>query len=782
MVSAYGTAPPSRCDVTVVDNLSGGDFAGLLRQYRRAAGMTQRELAARAGLSAATVRDLEQRRTRVPLARSADALAVALRLGPPAVQALRSASTVAVKQTAAIAKQRVAHAGDRPAIFALGPLTIGRDNAQVDVGAHGMRVVLGRLVLSAGQAVPRDELLDILWPAGAPESAINLVQTYVSRLRRLLEPDRSPRAPTSAVKLVPGGYRLQISAGRLDVSTFRGLVLEARDARTERPAQAGGLLDRALAMWRGDPFDDLDTLREHPAAVALREERVAASLLRAELADTPEQHAAAARLLRPLVDRYPLHEPVHAGLMLALAATGRQADALGVFDEVRRRLAEQLGVDPGTALTEGRQLVLRQQWRSSSSSKHRTSVRHRPVPYQVPAAPADFTGRTEHLTRLREILGGGGGGARGGGMVCTLSGVAGAGKTAILGAAAAELRDTYVDGQLYVDLQGSGPRPLRTLDALGTMLRALDVRAGPLGPPQEAAGLFRSALAGRRVLVVLDDARDAAQVRSLLPGPGRSAVLVASRNRLADLEGARPVHLGPLPKSEAVELLRTVARRASPAQAVIDELGHVLVDACDRLPLAIRISGVRLSDEPAYARQLADEEHRLDLLRLGDLDVRAAFRRSYVQLPPAVARAFRLAALAPGADFGLAGAAVLLGDNDRAVQRLLDHLVQRSLLERSYAGRYRYHGLLRLYAAELSRADAMRAEAVAQMSEWYLRRAAAAVAVLWPGTVRPPRCRHTGDTFEDPAAASQWLNDELRNLVVVVRHTAAHGPSDVAAG
>lgn len=778
MVSAYGTAPPSRCDGTVADNLSGGDFAGLLRQYRRAAGMTQRELAARAGLSAATVRDLEQRRTRVPLARSADALAVALRLGPPAVHALRRAGTVAVKQAAAITEQRVALPRDQPAIFALGPLTIGGDNAQVDVGGHGMRVVLGRLILSAGHAVPREELLDILWPAGAPESAINLVQTYVSRLRRLLEPGRSPRAPTSAVKLVPGGYRLQISAGRLDVLTFRGLVLRARDARAERPAQAGGLLDRALAMWRGDPFDDLDTLREHPAAVALREERVAASLLRAELADAPEQHAAAARLLRPLANRYPLHEPVHAGLMLALAATGRQADALGVFDEVRRRLAEQLGVDPGTGLTEGRQLVLRQQWRSSSSPKHRPSVRHRPVPYQVPAAPADFTGRTEQLTRLREMLGGG---AQGEGMVCTLSGVAGAGKTAILGAAAAELRNTYLDGQLYVDLQGSGPRPLRPLDALGTMLRALDVQTRPLGPPQEAAGLLRSALAGRKVLVVLDDARDAAQVRSLLPGPGRSAVLVASRHRLADLEGARPVHLGPLPESEAVELLRTVARRASPAQAVIDELAHVLVDACDRLPLAIRITGVRLSDQPAYARQLADEEHRLDLLRLGDLDVRAAFKRSYVQLPPAVARAFRLAALAPGADFGLAGAAVLLGDNDWAVQRLLDHLVQRNLLERSYAGRYRYHGLLRLYAAELSRADVMRAEAVARMSEWYLRRTTAAVAVLWPGTVRPPGCRHTGDTFEDPAAASQWLSDELRNLMVVVQHTAAHGPSGVAA-
>ncbi|MEU5786091.1 BTAD domain-containing putative transcriptional regulator [Micromonospora lupini] len=712
MVSAQGMAPLLRGDSAVADDLPGGDFAGLLRQRRRAAGMTQRELAARAGLSAATVRDLEQRRTRVPLARSAEALAVALRLGPPEVHALRRATTLAVKRAAAITQPRAALSGDRPAIFALGPLTIGRHEAQVDVGGHGMRTVLGRLILSPGRAVPRDELFDLLWPAGAPESAINLVQTYVSRLRRLLEPGRSPRTCTSAVELVPGGYRLQIDAGRLDVLTFRGLVLQARDTRAERPAQAGGLLDRALAMWRGDPFDDLDALREHPAAVALREERLAASLLRAELADTPEQHAAVVVLLRPLADRHPLHEPVHASLMLALAATGRQADAFSVFDEVRRRLAEQLGVDPGTALTEGRQLVLRQQWRSSSSSKHRISVRRRPVPYQVPSAPSDFTGRTEQLTRLREMLGGH---ARAG-MVCTVSGVAGAGKTAILGAAAAEVRDTYTDGQLYVDLQGSGPRPLPPLDALGFMLRALDVQSETLGP-QEAAGLLRSALAGRRVLVVLDDVRDAAQIRSLLPGPGRSAVLVASRHRLADLEGARPVHLGPLPQSEAVEMLTKVACRASATHAQIHELAQVVVDACERLPLAIRIAGVRLSDQPSYARQLADEEHRLDHLRLGDLNVRAAFERSYVQLPPAVARAFRLAALAPGADFGLAGAVVLLGDDGWAVQRLLDHLVERNLLERSDAGRYRYHGLLRLYAAELARAEAKHGEALARMSQ-----------------------------------------------------------------
>ncbi|MGC4881078.1 BTAD domain-containing putative transcriptional regulator [Micromonospora sp. DT43] len=711
MVSAQGMAPLLRGDSAVADDLPSGDFAGLLRQHRRAAGMTQRELAARAGLSAATVRDLEQRRTRVPLARSAEALAMALRLGPPEVHALRRATTLAVKRAAAITQPRAALAGDRPAIFALGPLTIGRHEAQVDVGGHGMRTVLGRLILSPGRAVPRDELFDLLWPAGAPESAINLVQTYVSRLRRLLEPGRSPRARTSAVELVPGGYRLQIDAGRLDVLTFRGLVLQARDTRAERPAQAGRLLDRALAMWRGDPFDDLDTLREHPLAVALREERLAASLLRAELADTPEQHAAVVVLLRPLADRHPLHEPVHASLMLALAGTGRQADALSVFDEVRRRLAEQLGVDPGTALTEGRQLVLRQQWRSSSS-KHRTVVRRRPVPYQVPSAPSDFTGRTEHLTRLREMLGGG---AHGGSMVCTVSGVAGTGKTALLGAVAAELRDTYEDGQLYVDLQGSGPRPLPPLDALGFMLRALNVQAETLGP-QEAAGLLRSALAGRRVLVVLDDVRDAAQIRSLLPGPGRSAVLVASRHRLADLEGARPVRLGPLSQSEAVELLTKVACRASATHAQIHELVHVVVDACERLPLAIRIAGIRLGDQPSYARQLADEKHRLDHLCLGDLNVRAAFERSYLQLTPTVARAFRLAALAPGADFGLAGAAVLLGDDGWAVQRLLEHLVERNLLERSDAGRYRYHGLLRLYAAELARAEAERAETVARMS------------------------------------------------------------------
>ncbi|GIF53495.1 DNA-binding SARP family transcriptional activator [Asanoa ferruginea] len=658
------------------------NFGSQLRLKRQDAGLTQRELATRSGLSVAVIRDLEQGRTKQPQPRSIEALAGALRLrpAPPARPA---------------PPQRIETAS-QPVIQILGPLTLRFAGWGAGFGP-GPRTVLGRLALTPGQAVPRAELIDLLWPAEQPPaSAVNLVQTYVSRLRRVL-------APAGLLSLVPGGYALAVSADHLDALRFGDLVDEAREVATRDPARAGELLDRALALWRGDPLADLVALAEHPSVVTLREERVRAGLLRADVADACGEHDVAVRMLRPLTDRHPLHEPLHARLMLALAATGRQFEALELYDGIRQRLLEQLGVDPGPELAGYRQRVLRQQWRPAAARPVRATV-----PFQVPAAPADFTGRAAPLREVHRLLD-----QPTAAVVCAICGVGGVGKTAVAAMVASGLRAAYPDGQLFVDLRGSGPAPLHPVEALGSLLRALGVERDLPADVTERAGLYRSILADRRVLVVLDDARDAAQVRQLLPGPGRCTALVTSRRRLVDLAGARLVDLDLLSAGEAVELLAAVAGRARVEAE--PRAATALVVACGRLPLAVRIAGVRLASRPgwslhAFVERLADERHRLDELRAGDLDVRATFERSYAQLAPPEARTFRLLALAPGVQIGLQAAAALLGIDPAAAEHGLDSLVSVNLLQWLPGDRFTFHNLLRLYAIEL--AGALRVRAV----------------------------------------------------------------------
>ncbi len=751
----------------------GRELSRLLQGFRRTAGLTQQDLAARAGLSAAAIRDLEQCRTRRPRPDSISALAAALALGPADAAALGAAAL----RVAAPAAPR---SGSRPEIGALGPLVVRRGDVELDAGGPGPRTLLGRLALSPGVPVARAELIDLLWPAEVPDSAINLIQTYVSRLRRVLEPDRPPRAGSGVVNLAPGGYRL--AAGKqLDVVRFQELVAAAREAAAERPAEAGELLDRALACWRGDPVSDLDGLRDHPAAVALGEERIAAALLRADVAHDDGRHEEALRVLRPLADRHPLHEAIAGRLMLALAATGRQADALDAYDDIRRRLIEQLGIDPGPGLAGCRQRVLRREWGGAAAA---APVDRAPTPFQVPAAPGDFTGRSAELRLLvRDLRADRSAAAV---VVHAISGVAGVGKTALIRTVAGRLREDFPDGQLHIDLLGAGDRPLPPVEALGRLLRALGLDPDPRDDEAELAALYRSVLAGRRMLVVLDNARDAAQVRPLLPGPGRCATLVTSRRRLPHLEGARLLDLDLLPAGDAVALLAAVAgpaRTSGDPQAAAD-----LVAACGRLPLAIRIAGARLAgradwDLRAFLARLGDQRRRLDELTVGDLDVRATFQLSYAHLAPPLARAFRLLALAPGVDIGLPAAATVLAAGPAEAERLLGDLVDASLLERAGQERYRFHDLIRLYAyqqATAEEAEPVRSAAVRRLLEWYHDRVAAGVRVLSPTVVRLPPRRPVPEEPVTAADALAWLGQEMPNLVAAIEQAAEDGPGDFA--
>ncbi|WP_255686498.1 BTAD domain-containing putative transcriptional regulator [Micromonospora okii] len=619
-----------------------GAFGPRLRKLRERAGLTQQELATGAGLSAAAIRDLEQGRSRRPLPRSVRALAAALAL-PPADAALLHES---VRQARPVVADRPTGPPGPLRLAIFGPLAVFRGADAVPLGVGRHRVVLGRLALTPNTGVSRDELVDVLWGDEAPHSAVNLVQTYVSRLRRVLETRQGRGRRPEVLTLVAGGYRLNLATEQLDLLTGRELISRAR-ASGKEPAAAFALLEEALCQWPGAPLADVAELRGDPSLTAIEEERIAATILHARLAGGLGRPDRALPRLRELAGRHPLHEPLQARLVVALAGAGQQAAALTTYERIRRRLAEELGIDPGAELAGAHRAVLR-------PTAAVTSVDARPPegyarPWQAPAPPADFTGRADQIHRLRQLLG------RDPARpapepvtVCAVFGVAGVGKSSLALRTAQLLRPSFPDGQLYVDLQGFGPLPVPPRDALAGFLRALGVdgRQVPRGEA-ECAALLRSVLADRRVLVLLDNAGDTAQVRPLVPGTGGSAVLVTSRRRLTDLAGAVVVDLEPPSMIEALSLL---AATAGPARIAAEpEAAAHLAAACGLLPSALRMAGGRLASRPEWSvrtvlERLAGRRHRLERLRGGE----AGLDPDCQELPAAAPRAFQMLAAEAG--------------------------------------------------------------------------------------------------------------------------------------
>ncbi|MFC6018215.1 BTAD domain-containing putative transcriptional regulator [Plantactinospora solaniradicis] len=699
-------------------------FAALLRQYRQAAGLTQVELARRSGLSATAVRDLEQRRTLRPTQRSVSRLTAALELGTRPAAVLRRAATAGTDRTPAVVQTA---ATGRPMVSILGPLRVQRGTVTVDLTSSRQRALLARLAVSAGTTVGRRDLLEVLWGGEQPESAVNLLHTYVARLRRVLDPGRDGRTAATVLTHASGGYRLDLHEDQLDLLRFQRLVREATEVAGQAPAQAVARLTDALTLWRGDPLGDLDMLSGHPAVASLTAWLTATALRYADLLDRCGDYAPVVVALRPLAGRCPLDEQVYARLILALGATGRQGEAYAEYDGIVRRLADQLGADPGTELREYHQRLLRQQWnrvrRAAACGDVHPVV---PVPIQAPAPVADFTGRAEELRRLREILVPSVDWVtRPSAPVCVIAGPAGTGKTVLAMVAAEQLGRAFPDGQLYADLRGRSDRPAGTGEVLTRFLHGLGVSEDRVrGDDEGSAALLRTVLAARRVLIVLDDARDAAQVRPLLPGRGGSRVLVTARNRLVALEGARRIDVPTLDTREALDLLAAIV---PPARAGGDRAAALeVVSACGHLPLALRIAGVRLTTRARctiadLSRRLADPRRRLDELRVGDLDLRAAFRPSVEQLPAPAARAFRLLALAPEPLLGLGAAAALLDRPATVVDEELQQLVDLSLLVAVGPGQFRLQELLRLYGRELAQRDEPardRGAALARLAAW----------------------------------------------------------------
>jgi DNA-binding SARP family transcriptional activator len=729
----------------------GGSHAGgLVQAFRQEAGLTQRQLAEVAGVSVGVVRDLEQGRTACLRGESVRRLASALRLDRQQAREL-SLATRGHDHIADRAGAR-ARAGELR-IGILGPLAAWRGGVPVALGPPMQRAVLGLLAVYTGTVLRRSAIIDALWGEDPPTTATAMVLSYISRLRRLL-------GPGGPVCTVGNGYRLEPAACELDVHTFGALVRHAQEAQAagELPTACQAYSD-ALTLWRGDPLADCEILRGHPAVVRLSHQK----------ADTVTGYADAAiaarcpdRILpqlRELADREPLNERAHALLMIALAGSGQQATALGVFDQMRRRLDNDLGIRPGAELTAAQTQVLNQQIPIDPVSRHvpastagaassQPAGRH--IPSQLPCAVAHFTGRATELAALNTALNQPAGRTI---VISAIAGTAGVGKTALAVQWAHQVTEQFPDGQLYVNLRGYDPdQPMPAADALARFLRALGLPGQDIPAEEdERAARYRSLLCGRRMLVVLDNAASPDQVRPLLPGTPDCTVIVTSRDALAGLvarDGATRLDLGLLPLEDAVSLLgRLIGARVAAAPTAVAELS----DQCCRLPLVLRVAAELATSHPGVplaelTGELADLHKRLDLLVAGGdrrTAVRAVFSWSYQHLGADVARTFRLLGLHPGPDFEPYATAALTGMTAEQARQMLDLLARAHLIQADGPGRYGMHDLLRAYAHERATAEdekAERRQALTRLFDYYLDTAAAAMDNMIPAeTHRRPR-------------------------------------------
>jgi DNA-binding SARP family transcriptional activator/tetratricopeptide (TPR) repeat protein len=655
------------------------------------------------------------------------------------------------------------------------------------LGGPRQERVLAVLLLEANKVVPVYRLVDAAWGEDPPTTASHQVRKMAADLRR-----RLPSPATTIVTDGPG-YRMIIADDQLDLRMF-----ELRLARAKE-AEAAGLLsnavtqlEAALALWRGPALAGLDSPVLRASAAVLDERRLSATEHLMELRLSLGEARELCGDLRALLVEHPLRETLRRQLMLALYRSGRQADALHVYDEGRRLLAEELGIDPGTELARLYEDILR------SDSRLDLAVAAPPEPERPPAAwtaePAvtppstlpydlpDFTGRAEELEALLNIVDKAPGSTP---TVITVDGMAGVGKTTLAVHAAHRLADRFPDGQLFVDLHGFTPGrdPAGVAEALSTLLAALGVPGDqvPIDVVARSAA-WRVQAAGRRLLVLLDNAANTAQIRPLLPGTGGSLVMVTSRSRLS-LDGAMPLSLVLPSDADALTLVGRLLGEDRVALEPTEVAG--LIEACGRLPLAMRLAATRLNNRPHWTvgylvTRLRREERRLGELVVDDRSVEAAVGLSYRGLGPEQQQLFRRLGLHPGPDFDATAAAALVDVPRESAEVLLEDLLDARLLLQRQLDRYTFHDLLRSYAQAAVRADpqAERDEAVLRLVDYYLHTADTAAYLIQPGRLRvelklahPPR---ETPVLADRAEAMDWFDAERLNLLAVARYCARH--------
>jgi len=668
----------------------------------------------------------------------------------------------------------------------LGPVRVRDGGRWVPVSAEQQRLVLAVLLADAGRAVSTERLVDEVWGDQPPRRAVNTVQAYVMRLRRMLGDD--------ALITRGHGYELVVADNDVDASVFEQLVTAGRRERDAgRPEPAAVRLADALALWRGPAFADVP---HRPALVArvahLERLRVAAEEDHAAVMLELDRCAEAVDELQRLVDEHPLREGRWALLMEALHRCGRRADALTVFHRACRVLRGELGLDPGPRLREVQRAVLATapgEEPARSTPAPRPSTVPAAAPAQLPADVAGFTGRDSQLKQLDSALPPDDGPSATAVVISAIAGTAGVGKTALAVWWAHRVRDRFDDGQLYVNLRGFAPgTPVRPVEALARFLRALDVPAEQIpSDVDEASALYRTLLADRRVLVLLDNARDPDQVRPLLPGGPGCLALITSRHRLDGLvayDGAVPLTLDVLGDAEAYALLARLlgsARVDAEPQAVAE-----LTALCGNLPLALRIAAANLAARPhttisGYNDRLRQD--RLGSLQTGADEVRVAFDLSYHAQPEEARRLFRLLGLNPGHDTTAPAAAALAGTDRATAAALLDQLAAAHLVDEHAPGRYALHDLLREYAADRAVAEEPAADrdlALDRLYEHFQRHVDAAAELLYPEFLRLPAPPADPVRFAGQAEASAWVDTQRANLVAAVRYAAEHGPRPAA--
>ncbi|MFF4778314.1 BTAD domain-containing putative transcriptional regulator [Microtetraspora fusca] len=591
---------------------------------------------------------------------------------------------------------------------ALGPLEISVDGRTRTPGGSTQRGLLAILLLNANRVVPVRQIIHELWEE-PPETALGQIQTRVWRLRTLMN-GSGDRADGSQIVTRPGGYMLLADPESLDFGRFGAAVETARALLSGGNVEAAArLLEEALALWRGPAFSDVEVAGVRAAAATLEELRMVAVEERVEADLALGRHRQLVPELQILVARHPLNERLRGQLMLALYRSDRQAEALETYRDGHRLLVAELGLEPKVQLQELHRAILTSAPHLDLAAPKAPVVpmaRGGPGRRELPPDVAGFTGRAATVEALAGFLSGSPDGPAL--PVAAVTGRAGVGKTAFAVHVAHLLSERFPDGQFFVDLRGLDRRPAEPAAVLAQLLHRFGVRDGDIPEdPGERCALYRAHMAGRRVLLVLDNAGSEGQIRPLLPAGDGPAVIVTCRRRVGGLENARPFDLDVLAEEEAVELLqRTVGAERARDRAE----AHRVVELCGRLPLAIRTAGARLGSRPHWSlarlADLLDDEHgRLDALVAGEIGVRASVALSYQGLGEPTARLFRLLGLLDAPTFAGWVAGPLLGTGDAFAEEQLEHLVEVRLIdvagvEESGVVRYRIHDLLRLYARE----------------------------------------------------------------------------------
>ncbi|MFE9601414.1 BTAD domain-containing putative transcriptional regulator [Streptomyces hokutonensis] len=705
----------------------------------------------------------------------------------------------------------------------LGPLRAWRGAEELELGSPQQRAVLAMLLLRRGQVAGVADLVDGIWGAQPPEGAVPVLRTYISRLRKLLEPERPSGEPSELLVSIGDGYALRTDTVSSDLDDFEEAVAQAEDRRATGDFHgAVRLLRTVLAAGEGTALAGVPGPSCEAAREDLAERRLGALelALRIELELGPPETVVPELLT--LRDAHPLREAVSELLLIALYRSGRQAEALEVYTRTRRTLVEELGIEPGPSLRAVHARILAGDAAlaqpapggptegtgvpegSGAGSRPESAVlvpsrRTGPVrPSQLPADPPLFAGRRAQLDCADDLLPDSDG-PPDTAVIAVVDGMAGIGKTTLAVHWAHRIAHRFPDGSLYVNLRGFDPDGSRmeSGEAIAMFLMALGV--APQSVPERLdaqAALYRSVLADRRVLIVLDNATDTEQVQPLLPGTPGSLVIVTSRSRLSGLIAGHGAQLLPLDLLTAEESLELLTRRLGAARVGAEpEAASAIVDLCARLPLALAIVAARAAHHPGF--RLADivEELRGDVGGLdafsagGDAgtDVRAVFSWSYHALSPEAAGLFRRLTLHPGPDISVFAASALAGVPARQGRALLAELTGASLLIERAPGRFVFHDLLRAYACELTTGQdsaSDRDAAQLRMHDHYLHTAHHASAGPCPfrETIPVPPSAPGSEPlrFDDTQQESAWLRTERHVLRAVVEHAADHGYPDHA--